>query len=165
VKDLDFYLKELIINFKYEGKRKLKKVLGFFLFLYFQEYLKNLSISCIIPVPLHEKRRKMRGFNQSQLLAEELHKYINIPLETEYLFRSKNNPPLYTMSATKRKQILKDGFSLKKKININGDNVLIIDDILTTGSTVNQISSLLKTEARVNKVYVLTLASGFISNF
>ena len=156
----DGIFRELIMEFKYEGRKELSKVLVELLYLYFKEYYNNLSIDVIIPVPLHPKRRQIRGYNQAQLLAAGIHEKIKVLLRTDCVLRVKNNPPLYTLNSVQRQQILEDGFTINNDINIEGKNVLLIDDILTTGSTVNQVSSILKKQGRVNQVYVLTLATG-----
>ncbi len=150
-------LRDLILNFKYNGEIELADSLGELLYLYYQNYFHKLSIDFLLPIPLHYNRKKIRGFNQAYLLAQKLYEYSSIPLLNDYLVRVRNNPPLFQFSYKKRKELLKNIFAIKQNYSISGSTVLIIDDIFTTGSTINQASFLLKEKQKVKNVYALTL--------
>ena len=111
----------------------------------------------IIPVPLHKKRRKKRGYNQSELIAKELSKKLNIQLHRNILYKCINNPPQSSLNQEERKHNIKNAYILKNKKLINNKNILVFDDIYTTGNTVNECSKLLKS-AKVNNIGVLTIA-------
>lgn len=119
------------------------------------EYIKQFDI--IIPVPLHKKRRKKRGYNQSELIAKELSKKLNIQLHRNILYKYINNPPQSSLNQEERKHNIKNAYILKNKKLINNKNILVFDDIYTTGNTVNECSKLLKS-AKVNNIGVLTIA-------
>ena len=119
------------------------------------EYIKQFDI--IIPVPLHKKRRKKRGYNQSELIAKELSKKLNIQLHMNVLYKYINNLPQSSLNQEERKHNIKDAYILKNKELIKNKNILIFDDIYTTGNTVNECSKLLK-NAQVNNIGVLTIA-------
>jgi len=155
-------MRDMIIDFKYEGKIKYVEVFGELLYLFYENYYRNNNINFILPVPLHERRKSNRGFNQSFLLANKLHEYSRIPLLKNYMLRVRNNPALYNFSYSERKQILENIFVINKDFNLAGSTVLIIDDIFTTGSTVNEVGKVLKEEVKVKNVFVLTLATGGI---
>lgn len=156
-------IRDLILQFKYYDRSDLVIPLSDLLTLYFCEYYVNLSIDYIVPIPLHEKRKKERGYNQAGLLAQELEKEIKIPVLSNYLLRVKNTCPLYNLNLSERRQTLKGGFKLKKdnvcKQKVRDSTILLIDDIFTTGTTVNEASLVLKDKGGVGHVYVLTLAT------
>jgi ComF family protein len=117
----------------------------------------------IIPIPLHKSKFKTRGFNQSFLIAKNLANNWNLPISNKIIFRSKNTPPQASLTKAKRKKNMKNAFILNlslKKLGIKplkNQNVLLIDDVFTTGSTCQEAARILKTVG-VNKVWVLTLA-------
>lgn len=145
--------KKLILDFKYKSKTYMSNYIADIM----KEKLEieNIKFDCILYVPLHKKRLKKRGFNQSKKIAIKLGKLINKP-SYDILIRKKYTKPLYNLSKDERNKILKNVFGITDNIKIKNKNILLIDDIFTTGSTVNEISKLLKLKG-VNKVYVMTL--------
>lgn len=146
-----------IRNFKYGGKKYLAKCFAKFL----NEELNKLNlteIDYIIPVPLFPKRLKKRGYNQAQLLAEELSKTTLIPIDTTSLIRVKDTETQTELSYRQRQNNLEDAFKVENKKKLKGKTVLLIDDVLTTGSTANHCSKILK-DAGVKVIYVLTVAT------
>ena len=88
-------LRDLIIDFKYNGKTFLADSLGELLYYSYLDFYKNSSIDFLLTIPLHRKKKKKRKYNQAELLARKIGNLIKIPLLQDYLFRIKNNPPLY----------------------------------------------------------------------
>lgn len=118
------------------------------------------DIDIVTFVPLHNKREKSRGYNQSKLLAIEFCKLTKLPLidSTERII---DTPSQTSKTRDERIKNIKDAFKIKKecKTQIANKNILVIDDVYTTGSTANEISKvLIKNGAQ--KIYVLTLAHG-----
>jgi ComF family protein len=113
--------------------------------------------SLIIPVPLHIKRLRQRGFNQSLILAQALAKKWQIPVNFSLLKRHKFTLTQTGLNKTERKQNIKGAFEVSDKKNIAGKNVILIDDVYTTGATINECAKIL-TKAGAQKVTVLTLA-------
>jgi ComF family protein len=110
---------------------------------------------CLLPVPLHSSRLKQRGFNQSIEITRLLAKRLNIKLEYDAVIRQRSTLAQTGLSAKKRRKNIKGAFSLSK--NIPYKHVLIIDDVVTTGSTVNELAGLLKKNG-VARVGVLSIA-------
>ena len=117
--------------------------------------IENINFDYILYVPLHKKRERKRGFNQSKIIANQLGKELGVEV-LDILERSKNTRRLFELDEKERKQELKNVFKISKDIeNYRNKNVLLIDDIFTTGSTVNEISKLLKLNG-INEVYIFT---------
>ncbi|GHT57248.1 hypothetical protein AGMMS50233_10420 [Endomicrobiia bacterium] len=111
----------------------------------------------VVPVPLNILRRIKRGYNQAELLAEEISLKTNIPLLKNVLFRKKITKPQFRLSKVERSKNIKGSFFVKNYVIIKNKTILLIDDIATTSITVSSCSLALKT-AGAKKVYVLTLA-------
>ena len=112
----------------------------------------------IIPVPIHKKRKKQRGYNQSELVARQISKNIaNLQLENKAFIKIKNNKPQSTLSKKQRKQNVKNVYKLENKGKIENKNIVLFDDIYTTGNTANEIAKILKRNG-ANKILVLTIA-------
>ena len=141
---------------KYGGDQSLKKVMGEILSLTLQDHrLEGLSFEAIIPVPLHPHREREREFNQARLLAEELASRLAFPMK-DLLRRIK--PTLTQVHSDRQKRIenLKGAFALKKKRPLSG-NYLLVDDVLTTGSTLDSCAQVLS-EAGAEGVWAVTVA-------
>lgn len=147
-------ISNLIQRFKYENARYLAVVFAKDL----QEtFIKEgLSADAIVYVPSSKERFKERGYNQANLLAKELSKLINLPV-LDAIEKIKETEQQANLSASKRRENLKSSFKVDKKL-VEGKALLLIDDVLTTGSTADVISERLK-KAGALKVSVLTVAS------
>jgi ComF family protein len=122
-----------------------------------REFLDTCPADMIIPVPLHPKRLRWRGFNQSVLLARQISRAYNIPLDPFVVYRSKETPPQTQLTEAERRKKVRGIFSLNPQRPIDGKRVLLIDDVYTSGATVNECSRCLK-QGGAKEVYVLTLA-------
>ena len=117
--------------------------------------LENIKFDYILFVPLHKKRLRQRGFNQAEKIAMDLSKIVDIPT-VDNISRKYNTKRLYKLGKEERINELKNAFVIKENIiDLKNKNVLLVDDIFTTGSTVNEISKILKING-VNKVFVST---------
>ena len=96
----------------------------------------------MIPVALHKNRLRQRGFNQSALLARQLGKLLNIPVDTKPLIKNRKTKPQAQLSLNQRGQNLRNSFSLTQ--GIGAQNVAIVDDVVTTGATASEIAKILK---------------------
>lgn len=164
------YFEELISIFKYEGLIR-EKIIQYkfqdksYIYNTFAKIiLKNEKVcgllkkyDIIIPVPIHRKRKLQRGYNQTQLIAKEIAKNIDIELCDDALIKTKNTIAQSKLNKNKRKQNLKGAFRVLDLEKIQGKNILLFDDIFTTGSTVNECSKILK-KAGTKTVGVLTIA-------
>lgn len=145
----------LIKQFKYDNKKYLAETLGNFLV---QEYIeRNLNCDIVVPVPLHEKRLKQRGFNQAELLANQLNVKLNIEVNSNILTRVKNTKTQTVLSKEERQDNVSDAFKVLDKQTVKNKVVLLIDDVYTTGSTLNECAKVLF-KAGAKKVYAITLS-------
>ena len=115
----------------------------------------ELPVDLVIPVPLHPDRLKERGFNQAELLVEEF-ETLNIPILKDNLIRVKYNSQQSILSKAERIINLSGSFVIQDKKPIKNKNILVVDDIFTTGSTLNEVAKTL-IEAGASKVFCLTL--------
>lgn len=150
--------KKLILDYKYKNKTYLCNYICQIMKEKF--LLEEIDVDYIVFVPLHKKRLKKRGFNQSEKIANKLSKLIDIPI-LDCISRVKNTKRLYNMNKKAREKELKNGFKVNDNIYLlKNKNVILIDDIFTTGSTVNEISKILKINS-VNKIYIFTLLTTY----
>jgi len=159
---------ELVHAYKYRGKIQLARPLGMLLFYTFLHHWQLKGIDCIIPIPLHPKRFKQRGFNQVYLLVRNWPRYLyqlnpNAPGTSEIhvgrddLIRIRETTPQTGLDRRQRESNVDGAFKIRDPAVITGKSVLLVDDVYTTGATVNACADvLLKNGAR--KVDVLTLA-------
>lgn len=153
-------LKEAIHTFKYEGVFDLAKDLGDILI----RTLENHKISkkaVLIPVPLHKKRRAKRGFNQAELLAREISQCIpHHPLLVNSLTRIKQTPKTQVeLSGRARRENVKGIFAWRGRPDeLEGKTILLVDDIYTTGATLQECAKVLRREAGAREVWGVVLA-------
>ena len=123
-----------------------------------KDFLKEYDL--IISVPTHITRKIDRGYNQSDLIAKQISKVFNIKYIKNVLYKKENTISQNKLSEEKRKTNVINVFRInKKKIDlIENKNILIIDDIYTTGSTVKECAKTIKDACNVNKIGVLTIA-------
>ena len=132
---------EIIKNIKYNQKVTSIPVLAYTL----AESLSNRKDrlpALMLPVPLAWRRWLVRGFNQSIEICKTLHWQLKIPFEPHLIRRQKNTPPLFQLNPEERARQLRGAFSLAGEISC--DYVAIVDDVVTTGSTVNELALLLR---------------------
>lgn len=145
----------IVHNLKYNNGKWLAKYMAEFMKLEFEEMA--VKVDCIIPIPLHKKRFKERGYNQSELLAKALSKKINLPLVLNNLIKVKETTTQTKLTKLERKENLNGCFEIKNRDEIVGKNILLLDDVFTTGATTEEASRVLKS-AGANKIYILTFA-------
>ncbi|KUK10896.1 MAG: Phosphoribosyltransferase [Clostridia bacterium 41_269] len=152
-------LKEALYNLKFRGDRKLAVTLGRILGKKLRTSLKLRNIDYVVPVPMHNKRLKERGFNQSILIAREVAREIRRPIIENILQKKVNTVPQVQLSLNQRKTNPVNSFKVKDAEIVKNKVVLLIDDVFTTGTTVAECArELLK--AGAEEVYVGTVATG-----
>lgn len=145
--------KKIVFGLKYNNKTYLSKYISTIMKEKLE--LENIKFDYILFVPLHKKRLKERGFNQAKKIAIDLSNLMDIPT-IDNISRRYNTKKLYKLGKEDRINELKNAFIIKDNtINLKNKNILLVDDIFTTGSTVNEISKVLKLNG-VNKVFVAT---------
>ena len=151
-------IREVIHRFKYGGQTFLVNPLARMLIGPGNELTRMHRIDKIVPVPLHCKRLRQRGFNQASLLARRLGSLLKIPVDYSSLKRTRWTDPQIGLSRNQRAANVKGAFSLKAREKIKGKGILLLDDVLTTGETVNQCVRVLKKDGGAREVVVLTVA-------
>lgn len=150
-------VQHLLHELKYKGNRELGIIIGKW---YGQDLKRSLhfeNIDVIIPVPLHARKKRKRGYNQSEYFAKGLSKSLNIPINISCLIRKKNSNTQTDKGRYKRWENVKDIFQVKQPEEIIGKSILLVDDVVTTGATLEACSQELK-KFKV-KIFIATIAS------
>jgi len=160
----DRAINELIKKLKYSFARELGGTLGEIAVRYLQklraeERLKKINLRnfIIAPIPLHKKRFNWRGFNQAELIARYVAKNLNLEYQ-DLLIRVKNNTPQAKLGGAERKNNIAGCFALAGK-NVAGKKIILIDDVATTGSTLDEAAGVLQA-AGADKVWGLVIGKG-----
>ncbi|MBI5178593.1 MAG: ComF family protein [Nitrospinae bacterium] len=137
--------RELVHRFKFQGKTGLSRFLASTLCarLYAKLHAQAAYI-IVIPVPLHRKRIYARGYNQSFLLAEEVGMALSLPVETGVLIRAKYTDPQSKQTRAERLKSIKGAFAVARPEMVEGNTVILVDDIMTTGATLAEAAKTLK---------------------
>jgi competence protein ComFC len=147
----------VILQFKYNRQLHLRHpVAKWLLDAMKDDRLCHRNFDCIVPVPLHPARLRERGFNQAELLAKILRQRINLTL-SRALERIRYTTTQTAFDRIDRMENLRGAFRLRKRIDMQGLRVLLVDDILTTGSTLSECARVLR-EAGAHSVYAVTAA-------
>lgn len=153
-------LKDVIAEYKYKNVRALTKLLTQLLYMTLQKYYRDISFDSIEYIPMTKRSKSFRGFNQSELLAKELGKIKELSVNG-FLIKTKNTKKQMRLSLSKRRKNLIGVFDfVGSKENCRGD-ILLIDDVYTTGYTVSECSKVLLNNG-ANDIYVLTLARSLL---
>ena len=152
----DDFSKKLILDFKFYDKPDLASFLAKMLYVAGKDIF-EAGVDVIIPIPLHYTRLIKRRYNQSALLAKELGRLTNIKVDYNSLIKRKITKPQVDCDGNERLINVKDAFVVKNIENIQGKKILLVDDVLTTGSTLKECAKALKT-ARIKSVDAVTVA-------
>lgn len=154
-------LREAIHNFKYNGVKELSVFLGQLMTRRLNEIKpRGYKQWIIVPVPLHRKRIEERGYNQAELLAQEVEKNTNLKMIKNKLIRKKYTTPQVKLSNDDRQNNLIGAFDWKGSDELKGKTAILVDDVATTGSTLEECAKILKTKAGAFRVYGSVLAKG-----
>jgi ComF family protein len=148
---------EAVHQLKYGGKTHLAGSLGTLLASFAMGWLEKIDDYLMMPVPLHRKRLRERGFNQSLLLAKVVRRLSGWELDYLSLRRIRYTRPQTGLNSDERSKNVRQAFDLARPGEFNGKIVVLVDDVATTGNTMNECARVLK-EARCDKVFCLTLA-------
>ena len=150
-------LRQVVQKFKYGRKVSLGKPLGRLMAQGCQEFLKECHADLIVPVPLHPKRLRWRGFNQSLLLARQVSRLYEVPVDPFVLYRDRETAPQTLLAEDERRKNVRGAFAVYPEKSLKERKVLLVDDVYTSGATVNECSRAL-VRGGAKEVYVLTLA-------
>ena len=148
-------IREKLLEFKFKNKKYLYRALTEKLLKDLQRYVNDIDY--IVPVPISFKRYMERGYNQSYLIAKHISEKVNKPLCRFVLIKSKNNKKQSELGVKARITNVNNVYKVLNTKIIYGKNILLIDDIYTTGATVNECSKVLK-QSGVKNIIVATIA-------
>ena len=142
---------------KYQGKTVMAKPLAHLMIEAMPVLFGMEDYDYIVPVPLHKRRRRKRGYNQVELLGKRLSGATGIPMETRSLIKTVNTPPQVGLPYQQRLRNVRGHFHVPDASRIAGKRILLIDDVFTTGATVTESARLLLREGKAEFVDVFTL--------
>ncbi len=147
--------REMIHKFKYGGERRLASEMARLMVEILNDF--PLQIELVIPVPLHSKRLRERGFNQSELIAELLSERVNVPMNSSLLIRIRETKPQFDLEPRERLNNVRGAFELVEASAVTGKVVLIVDDVMTVGATLNECARALR-KGKPRAVYAAAFA-------
>jgi len=150
-------VEKLISGLKFGNKPYFARTLGRFLAQLYAEL--GWKVDLVIPVPSTQSRKKERGYNQAELLVEEFCQETKLPFSTETLIKYKETEEQKELTMLERQKNIQDAFRVQNKYAVQGHNILVIDDVMTTGATASACAGALK-KAHAKNVYVLCVAHG-----
>ncbi len=156
--EFNIAVQQVIHEIKFFGKKSFAKFIGVELADLISQYEEYLTADLIIPVPLHKIKLLERVFNKSLLLSQAISKKIDIPVKQKVLKRIRNTRPQSKLNAVERQQNVKDAFRVIDPAAVKGKTVVLVDDVLTTGSTMRACAESLDS-AGVAKTLALTAAA------
>jgi ComF family protein len=153
----DTLIKKYIHQLKYNKQEKIGEILAKWYAIYLKDNLFIKDIDLILAVPIHKKRKQERGYNQVHLYIKTLSKELNIPYDFTTLKRIKNTNTQTKKDKKNRFEIVFGAFKLNTINNLNGKHILLIDDVITTGATLEACWEVLK-EVPQLKISILSIA-------
>lgn len=151
-------IKQSIYRYKYKNKREYAAFYGEEMYTRCKATIDIWKPQIIIPVPLHSSKYRERGFNQAELMAKSLSEYSDIPYDANILTRCRKTIPMKQLNDKERLKNLKNAFIIDENI-VKYERVLVVDDIYTTGSTIDECARVLK-DRGVERVYFICLCIG-----
>ena len=152
------YIRNSLYKFKYSGRREYAAFYGRQMAYHMEEKRRLWKPEALIPVPIHKRKLKKRGYNQAELIARQLSEFWNVPVMTNLIVRCKNTRPMKEVVGTDRQNNLKKAFKLGVN-DVKLNTIIIIDDIYTTGSTIDAVAKICM-EAGISNIYFLTVSIG-----
>lgn len=149
-------LSKSLYQLKYHQRQEYGRFYGKYAAAYAGDTIRSWKIEAIVPVPLHRQRMEKRGYNQAEIIARELAEGLGLPMESRAVRRVLNTRPQKELDDKERRRNIRKAFVCTK---LPWKKVLVVDDIYTTGSTIDGVSLALK-RAGVQEVYFLTIAIG-----
>ncbi|MDE5756739.1 MAG: ComF family protein, partial [Clostridia bacterium] len=154
----DDVAKDIVRGIKFGGKKYFAKYVANFLIKRYQKAFDGVDIDVVIPVPLTKKNRVGRGYNQSWEIAKRFADAVNLTADKDIVAKIKNTQEQAKLGGKEREENILGAFEVERPEAVKNKSVLIIDDVMTTGSTASEIARVLK-KAKAKEVYLLTFAS------
>ena len=153
----DKELQNIIHSIKYNENFRLGINLGKIVGSELNEVILEWAADLLIPIPLHHLKKAERGYNQSYFIAKGISTICKIPVNHKVIKRNRFTPSQTALKLQERKENVRDAFSIKKQDQIKGKKIIIVDDVITTGSTITECGRKLL-EAGAEKIYALSPA-------
>ncbi len=151
-------MKGCIYRYKYQNQRCYAEFFAQELVKAYGRQIRAWGVEAMIPVPLHKKRQKARGFNQAELILKQMQNYLPIPVYGDFVIREKKTLPQKILNQEERQKNLKNAFKIATN-SVKLKRVLLCDDIYTTGSTLDAVSIALRKNG-IQEIYGLCLCIG-----
>ena len=155
----DDRMRKSVLRYKYSGCREYGEFYARAMYLYGNRDVRDWNPDLIVPVPVHRTKLRMRGFNQAAFLAEKLGDYTGIPVRQKLVLKIRKTKSQKKLSAVQRRKNLEEAFLVNE--DVLGKRILVVDDVYTTGSTIDAMASCLKKKG-ASAVYFLTVCIGRI---
>lgn len=150
-------LKRLIQHFKYNNQPGIMEEISPLLEKYFNETKESYKDLHVLPIPLHLRKIKERGFDQSYLIARGVAELLDLPMVDHWMTRIKETVPQASLKRSEREENVRNAFQIEKPEEVDGKDILLVDDVFTTGMTSNEAARMLK-KSKAGRVLVFTLA-------
>lgn len=151
-------ISDSLYRFKYKGRQEYAAYYAHCMTEKCKRFMEECRPDALVPVPIHKSRRYQRGYNQAEVLARELSALTGIPVVTDLIQRARKTAPMKDLSAAERQNNLKKAFKICRN-DVKLSTIIIIDDIYTTGSTIDAMSIELR-KTGVERIFFMTLAIG-----
>lgn len=151
-------MKSAMYRFKYAGRRDYARTFAKDAYGKYAQWLHAMNIDVILPIPMYYKKERKRGYNQASCFAKALSDISGIPVRTDLLIRDKDTTPLKSLNPSQRKKNLKKAFIFRKNV-VQYENTLLVDDIYTTGATMNAAAYVLRRHG-IQRVYGMYVCIG-----
>lgn len=148
----------MLYRYKYSNRRDYTEFFAREAERMYAGWIKQCAVEAIVPIPLSKKKKRRRGYNQAEIFAKRLAELTDLPCITKLLIRTRDTAPQKHLSVQERKNNLKNAFKISENI-VKLSRVLLVDDIYTTGSTVDAAALALK-QAGMKEVYFLCISIG-----
>lgn len=152
-------VRKAILRLKYSNRRENGKYFGSVMAKKYGQLIRQWNAEAIIPVPIHSSRRRKRGYNQAEIIADELSQNTGVPVDSFLIERQKKTLPQKELNDNDRKKNVECAFKICRSI-VKYKSVVVIDDIYTTGYTIDECARVLK-NAGVKNIYFITVSIGY----
>lgn len=153
----DDRMRSSLVKYKYGGRREYGDFYAAAISTYARDEILRWKPDLLVPIPLHPSKERMRGFNQAEYIAEQIGDFYGIPVSSQILVKTRKTKSQKKLNARERSRNLQGAFLVKERLG--GLNILVIDDVYTTGSTMDAAAAGLK-EAGAKNVFFLTVCMG-----
>ena len=147
-----------VYRFKYSGRREYADFYAEAAMKYLGKVMRGMHADAIIPVPMYEKKRRKRGYNQAEVLAGAIGKRLGVPVRCDVAKRVRDTVPMKLLDSSERRSNLKKAFNISQN-DVKFKCIILIDDIYTTGSTMDELAKQFRKRG-VERIFFVTLAIG-----